>query len=65
MGRPIVAITKVAFSEACWVVEASGAVAEELLREYRMVAMAVFLGETFLGDRALLDRLLHHPLGKD
>ena len=65
MGRPIVAITKVAFSEACWVVEASGAVAEELLREYRMVAMAVFLGETLLGDGALLDCLLHHLLGKD
>ena len=46
-------------------VEALGAVAEELLREYRMVAIAVFLGETFLGGRALLDHLLHHLLGKD
>ena len=65
MGSPIVAVTKVTFSEAHWMVEALGAVAEELLREYRMVAMAVFLGETFLRDRALLDRLLHHSIGKD
>ena len=65
MGSPIIAVTEVAFSEARWMVEALGAVAEVLLCEYRMVAMAVFLGETFLGDRALLDRLLHHPLGKD
>jgi hypothetical protein len=65
MGSPIVTITKVTFSQARWMVEAPGAVAEELLCEYRMVAMAVFLGETFLGDGALLDRLLHHLLGKD
>ena len=65
MGSPIVTITKAAFSEARWMVEASRAVAEELLREYRMVAMAVFLGKTFLEDGALLGRLLHHLLGKD
>ena len=65
MGSPIVAVTKVTFSKARWMVEALGAVAEELLREYRMVTMAVFLGETFLGGRALLDHLLHHSLGKD
>ena len=65
MGSPIVTITKVAFSIARWMVEASGAVAEELLCEYRMVAMAVFLGKTFLGDGALLDCLLHHSVGKD
>ncbi len=46
-------------------VEAPGAVAEEQLHEYRMVAMAAFLGKTFLGDGALLDCLLHHLLGKD
>ena len=65
MSSPFVTITKVAFSEAHWMVEAPGAVTEELLREYRMVAMAVFLGNTFLGDGALLDRLLHHSLGKN
>jgi hypothetical protein len=65
MGSPIVTITKVAFSEARWMVEAPGAVTEKLLCEYRMVAMAVFLDTTFLGDGAFLDYLLHHLLGKD
>ena len=65
MGSPIVSIIKAAFSKARWMVEALGAVAEELLREYCVVAMAVFLDKTFLGDRALLDRLLHHSIGKD
>jgi hypothetical protein len=65
MSSPIVTITGVAFSEARWMVEAPGAVTEELLCEYRMVAMAVFLGETFLGDGALLDCLLHHLLGNN
>ena len=65
MCSPIVTITKITFSEARWMVEAPGAVTEELFREYRMVAMAVFLGKTFFGDGALLDCLLHHLLGKD
>ncbi len=65
MSSPIVAIPEVAFSEARWMMETLGAIAEELLCEYRMVAMAVFLGETLLGDGALLDCLLHHSIGKD
>jgi hypothetical protein len=64
MSSPIVAIPEVAFSEARWKMEASGAIAEELLREYRKVTMAVFLGKTLLGDGALLDCVLHHLLGK-
>ena len=65
MCSPIVTFSEVTFFKARWMMEAPGAVAEELLCEYRMVAMAVFLGETLLGDGALLDCLLHHLLGKD
>ena len=45
--------------------EATGAITEELLGQYSIIAMAMLLCITLLGYTPRFYRLLHHPLCKN
>jgi hypothetical protein len=60
----IITISKVTFAKSCRMVQCMEAVTEELFCKHCLIAVAVCLHKTFLGDTTISNHLSHHPIGK-